>query len=504
MEAVDHKDEKQCLRQALRAADARFHAIVDRSADGVVVVREDGVIRFVNPAAERLLGRPAQRLLGGVFGVPIVPGEVTEIDLLHKGGASRSAEMRVTATQWQGQPAYLATLRDVTERKRREQETQEAVRRRDLFLASLSHELRNPLGAIVSANHILARAADNPATVERSREVIDRQGRLMKRLLDDLLDVARISCGKIELRTEPLDLRELVESAVATIREAAEEKSLRIELRMDAEQPVPVDADPARMQQVLVNLLTNAVRYSNPGGLIELSAQREEGRAVLRVRDNGIGITADKMPEIFEPFQQGDVTLDRRDVGLGIGLSLVQSLVQLHGGEVRASSEGVNRGSEFTVKLPLGRSVEVIQTPEGGSTMDAVPEHRIMIVEDNENAREMLQSLLELEGHDVQSAADAHEALELMELSPPDVALVDIGLPDIDGFELARRLRANSQYDSVFLIALTGYGQPEDRRAATEAGFDAHLVKPLDMDAFCRLLRDGCRRPGRCQAGQAE
>jgi len=482
------------LRRALSASEARFQAIVDRSADGVVVVSTNGVIRFVNPGAERLLGRRARSLLGEVFGVPIVPGEVTEIDLLQRKGRPRAAEMRVTETEWQGERAYLATLRDVTERKRREEEAREGVRRRDLFLAALSHELRNPLGAIVSASHVLRCAQNDEHSVSRARDVIDRQSQLMKRLLDDLLDVARISCGKIELRPEPIDLREILHAAAGSVRTAARERNVRVEVVADQDKPLPLRADSTRLSQVLVNLLTNAVRYNKSGGFVHLSAETSADEVIIRVTDNGIGIPPDKLENIFEPFQQGDVALDRQDMGLGIGLALVYSLVHLHGGRIEAHSDGPHQGSAFTVYLPLMKSQETMEQPRNDSAPGDVPEHRILVVEDNESAREMLKSLLELEGHDVAVAADAHQALEVMDLQTPEVALVDIGLPKVDGIELARRIRREDRYDQVFLIALTGYGQAEDRRQTSAAGFDAHLVKPLDFNEFSRLLSQVSRR----------
>jgi two-component system CheB/CheR fusion protein len=484
------------LRRALQASEARFHAIVDRSADGVVVVGTDGAILFVNPGAVALLGRPAEQLVGEVFGVPIVPGEVTEIDLLQQKGRPRSAEMRVTATEWQNKPAYLATLRDVTERKRREEKTKQAVRRRDLFLAALSHELRNPLGAIVSASHVLRRAPDSGAAGDRAREVIDTQSRLMKRLLDDLLDVARISCGKIELRPEPLDMRDVLHTAAGTVRSGARKKGLRLQVNIDEDEELPVKADPTRLQQIIVNLLTNAVRYNKPGGYVRLSAHRDGKRAVVRVLDNGAGIPAEKLATVFEPFQQGEMGLDRTESGLGIGLALVRSLVALHGGSVEAHSDGPDRGAEFVVRLPLSKTVPA-EPEEDEADQSVVPEHRILIVEDNDNAREMLKSLLELEGHTVQAAGDARAALELLDMHPPQVALIDIGLPEVDGFELVRRIRSDRRYDDVYLVALTGYGQLEDRREARQAGFDAHLVKPLDFEAFNRLLTESRKRRSR-------
>ena len=482
------------LRRALEASEARFQAIVDRSADGVVVVGTDGAIRFLNPAAEGLLGRPAHLLLGRVFGVPIVPGEVTEIELLPRRGELRAVEMRVVQTEWLGQPAHLATLRDVTERKRREEEAREGVRRRDEFLATLSHELRNPLAAIVHSAQVLRRGAGDSADVRRMAEVIDREGHLMTRLLDDLLDVTRISRGKFRLQRERIDLRDVARAAAAAVEPAMRRRQIRLDVGLLGE-PIPCEADSARIEQVLMNLLTNAVRYGRTGGKARLEAGRDGRHAIFRVGDDGIGISAERLKSIFEPFQQSDVGLDRQGVGLGIGLTIVRSLVEMHGGRVTASSAGPGEGSEFTVRLPLAAEnaeppAPVVPAADGPAASADLSDLRVLVVEDNGTACEMLRSLFELEGHHVATAPDARTALDVLEFQPFDVALIDIGLPEIDGFELARRIRARGAFDRMFLAALTGYGQPEDRRRALEAGFDVHLVKPLDLKEFNRILKE--------------
>ena len=489
LKATSRKNRTE-LRQALVASEARFQAIVDRSADGVVVVSTDGAIRFVNPAAERLLGRSAQQLRDEVFGVPIVPGEVTEIELLPQCGQSRSAEMHVVHTRWMGQPAFLATFRDVTDRKRREEEAQEGVRQRDVFLATLSHELRNPLTAIVHSAQVLQHASDDPASVLRIAEVIDREGQLMARLLDDLLDVTRISRGIIALRRQQIDLRSVARAAADAMAPRMKDRNIHFHVAIDGD-PLVLDADPARLDQILTNLLTNAARYGRPEGKVRMVVLREGEHAVVRVCDDGIGIAPERLESIFEPLQQGNVPLDRKDVGLGIGLSLVRSLTELHGGKASASSNGPECGSEFTIRLPLAAPAASLPLPqEGDSASPASRDLRILIVEDNGPAREMLHALLDLDGHHVAAAADAPAAMELLEFQQFDLALIDIGLPNIDGFQLARMIRTRHEHDSLLLIALTGYGQQEDRRRAAEAGFDLHLVKPLDFDAFNAILAD--------------
>ncbi len=484
----DHCDNPSCdYRRALCVSAARFHAIVDKSADGVIVVQTDGVIRFVNPAAETLLGRPARTLIGEHFGVPVVPGEVTEVDLVCSDGAQRVAEMRVVETHWQDQPAFLATLRDITQRKHREVEIREAVRRRDQFLAMLSHELRNPLAAISNAAAVLHQQQGEALESARARSIIRRECSQMARLLDDLLDVCRISRGKTELRKEPLDLNRIAQEAGQIIKPMIENNQIDFQIDLSAE-PLYVDADPVRLQQVFVNLLNNAIKYTQPGGAVWLSTSRAEGETLVRVADTGMGIPREWLEHIFDPFVQGNVSLDRSDAGLGIGLSLVRSLVELHGGSVKAISAGRGKGSEFVVRLPACEAPQPRRCKRKRAT--AVREMHILVVEDNANAREMLKALLELDGHEVATAPDGGKGLEMLEFQPPELALIDIGLPVLDGYELAKQVRANPKCDDVFLVALTGYGQPGDRKRALDAGFDAHLVKPLNPGELNRLVAE--------------
>ena len=477
------------LVEALRASEDRFHAIVDRSADGVLVVAEDGRIRFANPAAETILDRRAKELLGQVFGIPIVPGVVTELDVLQRGGATRIVEMRVAENLWQDRRAYLATLRDVTDRKRREEECREEIRRRDEFLAMLSHELRNPLAAISSAAQILLRAELSDPLVCRARDVVERESRQMARLIDDLLDVCRISCGKTTVRKDRVDLAQLAAEAAELVSPIMETRGLHFTVEVPPE-PLWVDGDAVRLQQVVANLLTNAAKYTQPGGRVRMRLQPVEASAELLVEDTGIGIAAHELPQVFNPFFQGHVTLARSEAGLGVGLSLVRGLVQLHGGEVTAASAGLGHGSTFCVRLPqLPEPVSGPMSPPPAA-IAAPSDLRVLIIEDNPNGREMLKALLELEGYEVETAPDGLRGLEMLEFQRPDVALVDIGLPGLDGYEIARRIRRNHGHDGTFLIALTGYGQAEDVRLALEAGFDVHLVKPLDPQQLARILSD--------------
>ena len=475
------------LEDALQICQASFEAIVARSADGIVVVDPDGRICFVNPAGARMLGRPSEALQGAAFGVPVADGETAEIDLLDRGSPTRVAEMRVVSTRWRGAEAFLATLRDVTERKRAEEEAREAVRRRDEFLATLSHELRNPLAAVTNASLVMRSAALTPGAFANAREIVDRQCRQMTRLLEDLLDVSRVSQGKIELRRECHDLELILREATDAVSALMQQREQRLELSAPDE-PVYVDVDGVRIHQVLVNLLSNAAKYSDRRRRVWVTVSRTAAEAVISVRDDGVGMSAKMLQTVFEPFVQVGTTLARSNGGLGIGLWLVRNIVELHGGTVSALSDGPGRGSEFTVRLPLSerRPEEQTKTIAARATRGL----RILIVEDNADNRIMLKTLLELEGHEVEACEDGAQGVQVIEFQHPDVALVDIGLPGLDGYQVAQQVRANPANEEVFLVALTGYGQLRDRRRALQAGFDAHLSKPVDLDELSRLLAE--------------
>lgn len=484
--------EVDVYRKQLRASRAAFHAIVDRSADGVVVLTPEGMIAFLNPAAENMLGRPAGELYGERFDIPLTPGAHSEIDLLGPDGAVRVAELRVVATEWQNRSAWLATLRDITEHKNNERRARDAVRRRDEFIALLSHELRNPLAAIRNAGTLVARTAEGVCA--RSVDVIERQCRQMAWLLDELLEVTRISQGKIQLKREAIDLNTVVAESLEALAPQRESGERHLSV-ITPDEPVYVEGDMARLHQVVSNLLANAIKYSNPGGSIEVELSADQNESVLRIVDDGIGIPSDLLSEIFEPFIQGNACLARDDTGLGLGLSLVRSLVELHGGSVKATSEGPGRGSEFSVRLPrvIPKPQDLPPTEVGGLAMPAAL--RLLIVEDNDDVRDMLQTLLELDGHEVGVARDGREGVEMIEAQLPQVAIVDIGLPVLDGYQLAKRVRSQPALKDTFLIALTGYGQEDDKRRAIAAGFDAHLVKPVDLTKLNELMKSRMKPP---------
>ncbi len=308
----------------------------------------------------------------------------------------------------------------------------------------------------------------------------------MARLLDELLDISRVTRGKIELRKRPIDLCSLARDTVLANETIIRSREHRVVTEL-TDQPLWIAADPTRIEQVLTNLLHNAVKYMEPGGTIHVSALAEDDRALLRVRDTGAGITANDLPHIFDLFVQADRSLDRAQGGLGVGLTLVRHLVEMHGGSVTAHSDGEGLGSEFTVRLALLGEPAVAAAPP---PVDVSPrrQRRIVIVEDNADAREMLQMLLSVEGHEVDSAEDGRDGLALIERLQPDVALIDIGLPLLNGYDVARTLRARSQGPPVLLVALTGYGQPEDRQRALAAGFDEHLIKPVNLERLTQIM----------------
>jgi signal transduction histidine kinase len=358
-----------------------------------------------------------------------------------------------------------------------------ASQAKDNFLAMLGHELRNPLAAIVNGAAVLDRFDARAEAEGRSRAIIGRQARHLSRLIDDLLDVSRIMSGKITLRRDPVDLREVVRQCVEA-RQAAVSGSHHVSLLTDA-RPLVVEGDPVRLEQIVGNLLDNAVKYSAPGEPIRVVARRKNGEVVLSVEDRGVGLAPEMLESIFEPFTQSDVSLHRARGGLGLGLAVVKGLVEQHGGHVSAHSAGLGRGSEFVVRLPLTAEAPVPPpTPERAPA----PARRIVVVEDHDDARDALQILLTLQGHEVRTASDGLTGVALILEARPDVALIDVGLPGLDGYEVARQVRQAPKSPGIRLVAVTGYGQPYDRSRARDAGFDLHLTKPVSPEDIGKAL----------------
>jgi signal transduction histidine kinase len=377
----------------------------------------------------------------------------------------------------------------------REMEERRAVERKshakDEFLAMLGHELRNPLSAISSAAALLGMAgAENNV---RARTIIQRQSQHLSRIVDDLLDLSRTMSGKILLNKKPLDLAGLVSTCLDTFRATGRTAGYKMHVEVP---PAWVDGDPTRLEQVVCNLIDNALKYTPAGGTIEISTEVTDDDVVFTVSDSGVGIGADLLPHVFDVFVQGTISLDRAQGGLGIGLSLVRKLVELHGGSVKATSEGNATGSSFIIRLPrIQAPAAPTLAPRGASNTESKP--RVLLIEDNDDGREMMATMLGAYNYAVKQAADGLAGVAAASADPVDVALVDIGLPGIDGYEVARRLRQNPDTCNMRLIALTGYGLAEDQRRVLEAGFDLHLVKPVDL----RLLLDALGEQATAQAG---
>jgi signal transduction histidine kinase/CheY-like chemotaxis protein len=368
--------------------------------------------------------------------------------------------------------------------------TRAAVRQRDQFLAMLGHELRNPLATITNALSVLETVAPpnavTPNQTEREqREIITRQTGNLARLVDDLLDVARITSGKVQLQRRPVDLCEIVSRAARAVSVLAHAQSHDVTVSTTCDRVI-VDGDPVRLEQVVNNLLTNAIKYTPAGGRIQLQVGQSGEEAALRVRDNGIGIPNELISRVFDLFTQAERSLDRAQGGMGIGLTLVRQLVEMHGGSVSVSSEGSGRGSEFIVRLPAIKYVQTPPQPSPAPQPEAAGRH-VLVIEDNADARGVMRRLLTLWGHKVDVAEDGPRGVDVACSIRPELALIDVGLPGLDGYEVARRVRS-CLGDRIRLIALTGYGQPEDRARALDAGFDLHLVKPVNPQLLRTVL----------------
>jgi signal transduction histidine kinase len=386
--------------------------------------------------------------------------------------------------------ANRALTAEVEERRRAEEALIEADRRKDEFLAILGHELRNPLAPIRNAIELLQRRDTDDPTVARMREVIDRQVRHLTRLVDDLLEISRITRGKISLKNEPLDLGSLVRRAVEANEPAHADRKLDITVRVPPE-PVSVNGDAVRLTQVVGNLVSNAVKYTPDGGRIEVSVTSAGSVATVSVRDTGIGIAREHLVHVFELFGQVRNPRPHGHDGLGIGLALAERLVELHDGGIEALSDGENRGSEFIVRLPLlpaGAASATAQAAAAFADLDGLSGHRMLVVDDHPDCRESLAAFLQFAGNEVRCAADGPSALEEAAAFAPEIVLLDIRMPNMDGYEVARRLRAEPLSKDAILIALTGWGLQEHREKSRLAGFDAHLTKPLEFDVLAKLV----------------
>jgi two-component system CheB/CheR fusion protein len=506
------------ITQLLRARDEvaereeRIRLLLDSTAEAIYGIDLSGVCIFCNPSCARLLGYDSPAALIGrqmhplihhtkADGTPSTPEQSPIFEAMrHREGTHVDDEViwRADGTpfpaEYWSHPILrgndvigaVVTFLDVTERRKAEQEIRDGVRRREQFLAMLSHELRNPLAAILSATRVLENAAWSGDACQEAGQVVARQANHMSRLLDDLLDVARITRGHITLRAELVDVRHTARAAMEALGPFLAEHATQLDVDI-CDEPLLVVGDPARLQQIQANLLGNAAKYSPRGSRVRFELRRVGREVRIRVADNGRGIEPEMLPRIFDLFVQGDQSLARSEGGLGIGLTLLKSLVELHHGRVEAHSAGPGRGSTFTVWLPLAPSAAL--EVESAHTPPRTAVHTVVLVEDQGDARRMLQILLEAEGIEVFAATNGLEGAELIEKIRPDLALVDLGLPVMSGFDLARRVRANAQNDGVRLVALSGYGQDSDIQAALGAGFDEHLTKPPDPARLEALLK---------------
>ena len=471
------------LHHWARSERSRLKAIVDHLPEGIVLLDQNNVVVLANPQGRHLLN-----VLGGVsvgekvtrLGVRTLQelAEQSSVDLIAVQPVPRTLEaVAVPLEGERREAASLLVLRDVTE-------SREEVRRRDRFMAMLAHELRNPLAPILNAINIMDSPDASRQTVASARLVLARQVRHMVHLVDELLDVSRFLHDKITLQKETIHISDLVRFTVESHQPDCECRKQNLSLEI--QDNFWVLGDRTRLTQVVANLISNAIKYTPRGGQIWVACEKEFESVVIRVRDSGMGICGEKLPLVFDPFMQVDDTLARSGGGLGLGLALVKVLVNLHGGTVTAASDGEDCGCTFTVRLPLIASPTPVAP---GASLSKPAAHRVLIIEDNDDAREMLKSLLELDGHHVFTARTGVEGVAVFRDCNPDLALVDIGLPEMDGYQVARAIRSDARGRAVYLAALTGYAQPKDRVLSREAGFDAHLAKPLDVDQLDALLK---------------
>ena len=509
---------------------ARLAAIVASSDDAIVSKTLDGRIQSWNAGATRIFGYQESEVIGKPITI-IIPPELHEeerriLDLVRRGERvdhfdtirltkdGRRIAISLTVSPVRDSKGTIVgaskVARDVSERKAAEQALREselrlraseqalrdADRRKDEFLALLAHELRNPLAPIRYALAANKKEGRTPEQQKRAEEVIERQVTHMSRLLDDLLDVSRITRGTLELKKSPTELTLVVGSAIETARPVLDSKRHTLALDLP-KQAVRLDADAVRLAQVFSNLLINAAKYTDPGGRIQLRAAQQGSELLVAISDNGIGISDEMKPRLFTLFSQAQSAIDRSEGGLGVGLSLVRGLVSLHGGTVEAASDGPGKGSVFTVQIPLGRALECLESDAAADLPVPGAGLKILVVDDSRDAADTCAILLELSGHHVQTAYTGQRALELAESFRPHVLLLDIGLPDFDGYQLAKKIRATPWGRGAVLIAVTGWGQEADRRRAFEAGFDQHLTKPIAAETVESLIQAlGATRDG--------
>ena len=509
-------------REIIAESEDRYRTLFASTPMAVYVCDSGAVIQHYNARAAELWGREpvcgVEQHCGSIRlflpdGTLLPHAQSPIVDVLRTGEPAQNVEAIIERPDGSRLPilANFAALKnargeitgaitsfmDITKIKRLENDSHrhaadllEADRRKNEFLAMLAHELRNPLAPIRNALHIMRMTAGDERSVQTAAAMMERQVGQMVRLVDDLLDASRVSRGRIVLRKDRIELAAAVNHAVEASRPLCETMNHRLELELPP-RPIWVDADPTRLAQVVGNLLNNACKFTERGGCIRLSVEQDGKQAVIRVRDNGVGIAADELVRVFDLFVQVDTSLGRSVSGLGIGLTLVKSLVEVHGGSVHVLSAGIGQGSEFVVSLPILAETLAAQLTEPVAGTPTIASARsILVVDDNRDAALSLATVLQLSGYTTHVAYDGAEAVQVAAAVRPDVMLLDIGLPKLDGYEVARKIRAQPWGEAMVLVALTGWGQEEDRRRSSEAGFNGHLVKPVDLDALMKLLAE--------------
>ena len=487
-------------------------SIVESSNDAIISKSLDGIIESWNAAAEQLFGYTAEQAVGRHISLIIPPERLVEeeriIASLKEGrrienyetervrSDGRHINVSLTISPLKDDAGNVIGVskiaRDVTERRRMEDDLRRLAadlsatdRRKNEFLATLAHELRNPLAPMSNMIEVLKRADGNAEILKRAHDTLERQLGQLVRLVDDLLDLNRITHDRLELRRSEVELSSVIQQAVEVARPLIDSAGHKLTIDLP-DKPIYLNADRARLAQVFGNLLNNSSKYTRPAGTISLSAKQMDGEVFVTVKDNGAGIPQDKLDSIFDMFMQVDRTSEQSQAGLGIGLTLVKRLTEMHGGSIEAKSAGEGRGSEFVVRLPVLSNAAVLSKPE--PEVQPAPERRILIVDDNRDSADSLAMLLEITGNKTYMAHDGVEAVEAVEKYRPEVVLLDIGLPRLDGHEVCRRVRQQPWGKNIIFIALTGWGQEDDRRKSEEAGFNGHLVKPVDYDKLLALL----------------
>jgi PAS domain S-box-containing protein len=485
-------------------------ALVDSSDDAIVSKTPDGIVTSWNPGATRLFGYQPEEIVGKPI-TTIIPSElyaeedgilarirrgerIEHYETVRVAKDGRRIDVSLTVSPIKREDGTIMgaskIARDITQRKRNEIALREADRQKDEFLATLAHELRNPLAPICAAAELLKNAKSLAPELRAATAILERQARQMTHLVDDLLDISRITSGRIRLHPEPVDLTELLRTVIDTYRQSVEMARHQVMLAMPRE-PVHVSGDRIRLTQIFSNILHNAVKYTPPGGKIEVSLRANGGQVIASIRDNGMGVPPEMLDHIFEPFAQLDRSYERPDGGLGIGLTLAKRLVELHQGRIEARSAGRGQGTEFLIHLPSTLATPAKRASAPERRTDFAVSRRVLIADDNHDAGISLSMLLQSMGHDTRVVHDGIEALEEAELFHPDIVLLDLGMPRLDGYETARRIASRHWAAATRIVAVTGWGQEADRQRAREAGFHRHLVKPVDLGALREIMSDG-------------